>query len=540
MWQRFRRYCARLRGDRRAAVAVIFAMMSVPLLGATGAAVDFAIWNQAHAGLGLAADTAALTAARITANAQVAGDANAVTEGQTAGLQWFQAESGSFTQTLVGGTAGTLPSNSVSVQVTGGANVTATVTYSGNINAVFGSIFGIAAYPVSGRSSAIVSSNPYLNVELLLDNSSSMDIGATVQDMTTLMALSACDPSNWVTNNGNGSSASEDIFWNFAYSFGGQSYDGTISTNGGAGIYATAPGGSAHILVAQNQATGIGVSCDPILPASEQGQGYFTGPPCAFACHWDSSANSGAAQDLYGMARRTIGTSYQVTLRFDLLKNATQQILQTMASDNQSFNNLNVGIFTFNTTVTQIYPFSGEAGNNWTAAEAAVGWPPATATATETGILPVIGARTGNNDDTAFPEAMATLQSQYLTTAAGDGTSASSPRKVMIIITDGFLDDPTTGQRAAFPPSACSGFKNLGYTIYVVYTPYYPVMHMAYLLNDWSVIVSGTGPTSLSYNLQECASSGSDYISAENQSDLNAALQTFLKSALLAPARFVL
>ncbi len=510
------------------------------MIGIMGLSIDYAIWNQIHSGLGLAADTAALTAARMAANAQLANDSNALTEGQTAGRQWFLAQAGSWTQTVVGTMPVTILSSGLTVQVTGGANVIATVSYTGTVTSMFGSFFGVRTYTISGSSVAEVSSSPYLNVELLLDNSSSMDIGATAADMQTLMQLSPCDSSNWITSNGNGSNASGSWFGNFAYSYAGLLYDGTISLNNGIGIFAHYPGGSAQLLVTQNPPSGTGVSCDPILPASLKGKGYFTGPPCAFACHWDSSANSGAAQDLYGLARRTIGTSYQVTLRFDLLKNATQQILQTMATDNQSFNNLNVGIFTFNTTVTQIYPFSGEAGNSWSTAESAVGAPPTTATAAETGIQPVIGGRTGNNDDTAFPEVMATLQSQYLTTSAGNGTTATSPRKVLIIITDGFLDDPNTGNRSAFSPSSCMGFKNLGYTVFVVYTPYYPVMHTAYLANDWSLIVSGTGPTSISYNLQQCASSASDYISAASQSTLDAALQTFLKAALMQPARFTL
>ncbi len=540
MWKKFEKPQAPLRRDRRGAVTLMFAAASIPMIALVGLAVDYGIWNQVHAGLGLSADMAAMTAARIAANAQLVGDPNALTEGKAAGLQWFEAAAGSSTQSVVGTMPVTLPSSGISVQVTGGANVIATVTYNGSLTSMFGSFFGVHSYPVSGNAVAEVSSTPYLNVELLLDNSSSMDIGATTSDMQTLMALSACDSSNWVTSNGTGSNASQSWFGNYAYNYAGQVYDGTISTNGGTGVYANYPGGLTKILVPQSPPSGTGISCDPILPALQQGKGYYTGPPCAFACHWDSSANSGLAQDLYGMARRTIGTTYQVTLRFDLVKNATQQILQTMATDNQAINNLNVGIFTFNTTVTQIYPSSGEAGNSWLLAEAAVGSPPITALTPETGIQPVIGLRSGNNDDTAFPEVMTTLQSQYLPTAAGNGTTPASPRKVLIIITDGFLDDPNTGNRSAFPPSSCLGFKNLGYTVYVVYTPYYPVMHTAYLANDWSVIVSGTGTTSISYNLQQCASSASDYISATNQTTLNAALQTFLRAALMQPGRFTL
>jgi hypothetical protein len=514
------------------------------MLGLVGVAVDYGVWNQANSGLQLAANMAALTAVKLAANAQVAAvpAAQAQTQAQNAGAQWFLAEIGSATQTVVATvpvtlTGGSPYNNGPNVQVTMGATVTAKVTYNGRVNSIFGALFHVGSYPISGEAEASVTSDPYLNVEMLLDNSSSMDIGATVQDMTTLMALSACDPSNYVLKNAS-YGQSQQPFSDFAYSYGSQLYDGTISTNGYTGVYVTSNPVTYNpeVKVPQNVPT----SCDALLPLAQRGQGITAGPPCAFACHWDNSANSGAAQDLYGMARRTIGTSYQVTLRFDLVKNATQTILQTMAADDEAINNLNVGIFTFNTGVQRVYPASGEAGDDWTTAESDVGLPPATATASETGIKPVIGLRSGNNDDTAFPEAMATLQANYLTTQAGNGTTAAMPRKVLFIITDGFLDDPNNGARTAFPPSACDGFKNLGYTIYVVYTPYYPVMHIAYLQDNWSVIVSGTGPTSISYNLQQCASSGSDYISAANQSDLTAALQLFLRSALNQPARFVM
>jgi hypothetical protein len=78
----------------------------------------------------------------------------------------------------------------------------------------------------------------------------------------------------------------------------------------------------------------------------------------------------------------------------------------------------------------------------------------------------------------------------------------------------------------------------MGYTVYVVYTPYYPVVHTAYLANNWATIVQGTGSTSIAYNLEQCASSSSDYIAATDQTTLNTALLTFLKNALNLPARF--
>jgi hypothetical protein len=57
-----------------------------------------------------------------------------------------------------------------------------------------------------------------------------------------------------------------------------------------------------------------------------------------------------------------------------------------------------------------------------------------------------------------------------------------------------------------------------------------------YYLNQQSV-VEGSGPGSLTYNLQQCASNSSDYLVASDGPSLTAALQTFLKSAMDAPGR---
>ncbi len=68
------------------------------------------------------------------------------------------------------------------------------------------------------------------------------------------------------------------------------------------------------------------------------------------------------------------------------------------------------------------------------------------------------------------------------------------------------------------------------------------MQHEEYLKQNWSAIVTGTGPGSITYNLNACSSSppgkSADFIAANDYATLNAALQTFLKSALNQPAKF--
>jgi hypothetical protein len=121
-------------------------------------------------------------------------------------------------------------------------------------------------------------------------------------------------------------------------------------------------------------------------------------------------------------------------------------------------------------------------------------------------------------------------------TASGNGAIPSTPRKVLILITDGYENYDNGNVTGAFDVSQCTTFKNMGYTVYVVYTPYQPLMWYWYYTSQQSV-VEGTGPGSLSGNLQQCASSSSDYITASDGPSLTAALQAFLKSAMDAPGR---
>ena len=107
-------------------------------------------------------------------------------------------------------------------------------------------------------------------------------------------------------------------------------------------------------------------------------------------------------------------------------------------------------------------------------------------------------------------------------------------------MTDG-LQDPASRAISAFDPSSCTAFKNMGYKIYVLYTPYYSLMNPYYLNGTTPspasiVQAAPTATNSIPYNLQQCASSPSNYLEASDSTSIAAALQTFLKQALASNA----
>jgi hypothetical protein len=284
--------------------------------------------------------------------------------------------------------------------------------------------------------------------------------------------------------------------------------------------------------------TAGGPSCQGFLPKQSDGTYPLASQPCAFACHEDGSKPAGQGNDLYALARSTIGTANPITLRFDTLKTATNNLLTTMSNANAVSGNLSVGIYTFNTALTQVYPTpgSGEAGTDFTSAIAAVGAPPTVANGPDTGIQPDDFVTAGSHSDTYFPDSMDALATTV--TASGTGLTASSPRKFLVIITDGLEDYNNLSVVGGIDSSKCTTFKNMGYTVYVVYTPYYPLMAVAYAVYA-APYVDSTTSGGITYNLRQCASSSSDFFVASDTASLTAALHTILNSAMDAPARVV-
>jgi Flp pilus assembly protein TadG len=543
-------YCsepAQLARQRKSSVSVMFAAAALPIIGLIGLAVDFGIWNESNSTLSVAANVAALTAVKIAANAQLAGDPNAIAEGQTAGQQWFLAEIGS--PAAIGVTGTTLAGNGASVAVTGGATLTATVAYSGTVPSIFGKIFDrLGAYPINGQAVATVASAPFLNIDILLDNSGSMLIGASNADIVQLQALTPCSVAE-IGQNAPGA------FYNWenplvaGSNLAGQSYNAYQTAGYDGDINPPIATAYPPLTYTTFPATGAsyGPSCKGVLPPFKDGNYPAAGPPCAFACHFDNKPGSppaGSGNDFYAIARSTIGSNNPITLRFDLVKAATNAVIAAMGQDNiPEINNLQVGVFAFDTGLHQVYPdgtcsINCEAGNNWALAESDVGAPPSVKNGPDTGIQPSVAGNGNGNSD--FHDTMTAL-SQTLT-PSGDGTKATTPRKVLFLISDGYVDNTVGGARTQGPINVadCNIFKAMGFTIYVVYTPYTPVMNGYYVSTvKPNITPYQTGP--LAQALQTCASDPTnDYVAASDLSGLNTALQKFLKAALTEPARFTM
>jgi Flp pilus assembly protein TadG len=545
----------RFRSDRKGVSAMLFGLAAVPLMVAVALGIDLAGVTAAKIKLEAAADAGLLAGVTTASNAVISNPDTYLTIGRTAGMQRYLAQAGHVISAST-----PIPTLTLTRS---GTKIVGTMHWSTTYNTFLGSVVGVPTWPISGIATASIPVGaPYLNVEILLDNSGSMEIGATPSDIATMEKLTACSVSGawyctetqtnrhrtscgtWVQSRGLDISSA----YHTAHS-SDQSY-GAYACSSGSFTYGGSPacplsGGMLGTINYPDFAEGSAPSCPSLLPLPTPTTPPYTyngfspqaGPPCAFACHFDTGSSPGAGTDFYALARSTIGTAYQVTLRFDLVKSAVKQVITSMRDQNiPALNNLNVGVFWFADIVRQVYPSSGEASNDWTTAIDDVGGPANVANGADTGIPPYVGANGGNTD---FTTVMASLGTTL--TASGTGASAASPQKVLFIVTDG-LNDPASRAISAFDPNACTAFKTMGYTIYVLYTPFYDLMNGYYLSGTSPsaaaiVQAAATDTSSIPYNLKQCASSLDTYLEASDSAGITAALQTFLRKALSSPAK---
>ena len=179
-----RKFLAR---DRRAAVAVMFALTITPVLGFVALAFDVgsAVWARSQ--LDLAADSAALTAVITGANDYAANAQASFLPAQEAGAKRFSAQAGAVPGV-------TLSSLSVGVTRNGGT-VTANVSYTASYATQFARfadwqhLSDFTTLPMGGTATISRTNSPFFVIDILMDDSSSMSIAATPADMLTLGKL---------------------------------------------------------------------------------------------------------------------------------------------------------------------------------------------------------------------------------------------------------------------------------------------------------------------------------------------------------------
>ncbi len=179
-----RKLSGRLFLDRSGNFGITTALVAVPLIAAGGLALDITNAMLVRTELQNAADAAAVGAIADSSPAVAAAMAmtsdGTVTIGQSDANKLFYGQASSDIQNI--------PVN-VSAGVTRTGNVvSSTVNFSANVPTTLSQIIGKTSIPVSGSASAQYQTATFMDFYMLLDNTPSMGIGATITDINKMVA----------------------------------------------------------------------------------------------------------------------------------------------------------------------------------------------------------------------------------------------------------------------------------------------------------------------------------------------------------------
>jgi Flp pilus assembly protein TadG len=250
-----------------------------------------------------------------------------------------------------------------------------------------------------------------------------------------------------------------------------------------------------YLLLDNSPSMGVGAT-----PADVATMVSHTSDSCAFACHDLNDSNN-----YYNLAK-TLG----VTTRMDVLRTATQSLMDTAGATQTYSNQFRMAIYDFGASSdTQGIRALFSLSSSLSSAKAAAG---------NIDLMTVNGQNDNGDQDTGFTAIFPAINTAI--TAPGAGTS-SAPQKYLFFVSDGVADEyntsclkSTTGGRCQSPinPALCSTIKSRGIKIAVLYTTYLALPTNAWY-NSWiapfNVGPYGPSPNSeIALNMASCASPG--------------------------------
>ncbi|WP_407180929.1 TadE/TadG family type IV pilus assembly protein [Bradyrhizobium sp. STM 3562] len=457
-----RRLVHRFARNREANVAVIFAIMMVPTIYLLGMALDYTQALRKQEQLDAAADAAAIAAVR---PAMLTQTDDSIVQATAAAV--FAAKAN-----LPGLTAVPVPTINV---VDSGLQRTVTVSYTAQSINNFPGVLGTPAWPIKGSSTAQASSAPNINFYLLLDDSPSMAIGATLKDIANLQTATKNQPS-------------------FAANCGFACHE--LHPNSDPGATSTTKD---NLSIARSN--NITLRIDLVQNAVKQ---LLVGP-------W-TCPQAGVSGGVMQCMSTLNNTTYKAGIyTFDLTLNTIQSLTSPSTAGTQ-ISNIQLFTVDHHNCVNLSTNCTTDNGTNIESALAGVN-----------AIMPAPGMGTNQAGDT--PQEVVFLVTDGVDDMLVSSTSAcSSPTPYKLSSTKYRCQQPLN-------PSICTTIKNKGIRIAILYTEYLPLSDGWYntYISQFNQPDSLTGQ--IAQKLQSCASPGL-YASVTTGGDISAALTNlFLKVA---------
>ena len=275
-----------------------------------------------------------------------------------------------------------------------------------------------------------------------------------------------------------------------------------------------------YLLLDNSPSMGVGAT-----PADVTKMVNNTPDQCAFACHdLNNSSN------YYNLAK-----TLSVTTRIDVLRSATQQLMDTAGATQTYASQFRMAIYDFGASSnTQALRALFALSSSLTSAKTAAG---------NIDLMTVNGQNNNGDMDTGFSTIFPAINN--IITAPGSGTSAS-PQKYLFFVSDGVADEsnaaclkPKSGTlrcQSPIDPALCTTIKNRGIKIAVLYTTY-----LALPTNPWYMTwinPFNAGPYSpasvnsqIAQNMSSCASPGL-YFEVTPSQGISDAMNTLFQRAV--------
>ncbi|MGY3485759.1 Flp pilus assembly protein TadG [Bradyrhizobium sp. USDA 4011] len=260
-----------------------------------------------------------------------------------------------------------------------------------------------------------------------------------------------------------------------------------------------------YLLLDNSPSMGVGATPTDVakLVTATTGNSFKPNDQCAFACHDYNDPNN-----YYNLAK-----SLGVTTRIDVLRSATQQLMDTAAATQTYSSQFRMAIYDFGASsktygLRSLFSLSSSLSSAKSAA----------------GNIDLMGVYGNNDAYTADKDSQFTTIFPQINNAIanpGAGTS-SAPLKYLFFVSDGVADEPnssclkpiTGSNRCQSPinPALCDAIKKRNIKIAVLYTTYLQLQ-----TNNWYMTwidpfnqgPFGPSPNSqIAQNMQACASPG--------------------------------
>ncbi len=244
---------------------------------------------------------------------------------------------------------------------------------------------------------------------------------------------------------------------------------------------------------------------------------------CAFACHED---------DLPGTDNYSKSIALKVTLRIDVVRIATQNLMATAKTTETLSGQYRMSIYDFGTAANTIdlkNPGALKVSDLTTNLDNSA------SDASSIGLMTIPRQNYNNDSQTNFESALTAVNKAIAD--PGSGMTADTPQKVLFLVTDGVNDGYDCGYsngaacRRITPidtglTSMCTKIKARGIKIAVLYTTYQPVTTDSFY-SSWVAKYVGP-PSQIATQMEACASSNL-YFEVSPSQGISDAMQALFK-----------